>query len=167
MGISSSLILLLGVGIFASQAPAHSGGTDAYGCHAGSQPYHCHTPKTPSYDDYSEPSYPRKRYPYKPQKPFRHDPIDPSASDPKDKVSAFYDKITGSIAYGLRLIYNKPHLVKSCEEWVMVMKLMTTIVPVTPRLLATLEGKCYDTGHRRFGRYMRKRIERLPIKLSD
>lgn len=24
---------------------AHSGGTDAWGCHAGSRPYHCHTPK--------------------------------------------------------------------------------------------------------------------------
>ena len=23
-------------------ASAHSGGTDAYGCHAGSRPYHCH-----------------------------------------------------------------------------------------------------------------------------
>lgn len=25
-----------------SAAIAHSGGTDAYGCHAGTQPYHCH-----------------------------------------------------------------------------------------------------------------------------
>lgn len=25
-----------------SVAFAHSGGTDANGCHAGSQPYHCH-----------------------------------------------------------------------------------------------------------------------------
>ena len=24
---------------------AHSGGTDRYGCHGGSQPYHCHNPK--------------------------------------------------------------------------------------------------------------------------
>lgn len=23
-------------------APAHSGGTDSYGCHNGSVPYHCH-----------------------------------------------------------------------------------------------------------------------------
>lgn len=23
-------------------APQHSGGTDAYGCHNASQPYHCH-----------------------------------------------------------------------------------------------------------------------------
>lgn len=23
-------------------APSHSGGTDAYGCHNGSVPYHCH-----------------------------------------------------------------------------------------------------------------------------
>lgn len=26
----------------AVDAPAHSGGTDAYGCHNGSVPYHCH-----------------------------------------------------------------------------------------------------------------------------
>ena len=25
-----------------TNADAHSGGTDAYGCHAGSRPYHCH-----------------------------------------------------------------------------------------------------------------------------
>jgi hypothetical protein len=29
-----------------SPALAHSGGTDANGCHAGSQPYHCHRPRT-------------------------------------------------------------------------------------------------------------------------
>lgn len=26
----------------AAPAAAHSGGTNAAGCHAGSQPYHCH-----------------------------------------------------------------------------------------------------------------------------
>ena len=26
----------------ASNVAAHSGGTDANGCHAGTQPYHCH-----------------------------------------------------------------------------------------------------------------------------
>jgi hypothetical protein len=31
--------------LFTSLAFGHSGGTDAYGCHAGSQPYHCHNPK--------------------------------------------------------------------------------------------------------------------------
>ncbi len=29
-----------------SVAHAHSGGTDSRGCHAGTQPYHCHTPKS-------------------------------------------------------------------------------------------------------------------------
>ena len=33
---------------FALRAYAHSGGTDSNGCHAGTQPYHCHTPKSPS-----------------------------------------------------------------------------------------------------------------------
>ena len=37
--ISSSLAILQNNYI----ASAHSGGTDANGCHAGSQPYHCHS----------------------------------------------------------------------------------------------------------------------------
>jgi len=37
--ISSSLAILQNNFV----ASAHSGGTDANGCHAGSQPYHCHS----------------------------------------------------------------------------------------------------------------------------
>lgn|GEM_PF-4481140 len=43
---------------------AHSGGTDDYGCHAGTEPYHCHEPKygseifeIPSSYTYTTPSY--------------------------------------------------------------------------------------------------------------
>ena len=160
------MILLLIFGV-ASQTKAHPGRTNSSGCHSGSQPYHCHNSKTPSYeykDDEPDTSF-KKSYRTEPRKPYRYNPIDPNP--PKNKVTAFYDKITESIVYGLKLIHKKPYIVKSCEEWVMVMKLMTTIAPMTPKLLATLEGKCYDAGHRRFGRYMRKRIERLPIKLSE
>ena len=32
--------------VFCSSAFAHSGGTDSNGCHSGSEPYHCHTPKS-------------------------------------------------------------------------------------------------------------------------
>ena len=44
-----------------SGVSAHSGGTDSFGCHSGSQPYHCHssksTPyKTPSYNFYTPPT---------------------------------------------------------------------------------------------------------------
>ena len=74
--------------IVASQATAHSGGTDAHGCHAGSQPYHCHPPKTPSYEDYPESPLPRKRYRSDPQIPSRHDLIDPNSPAPKNKVTA-------------------------------------------------------------------------------
>jgi hypothetical protein len=28
-------------------ASAHSGGTDSNGCHSGTQPYHCHSSKSP------------------------------------------------------------------------------------------------------------------------
>ena len=37
---------------------AHSGGTDAAGCHSGSQPYHCHSGS--SYSPYKAPSNPYK-----------------------------------------------------------------------------------------------------------
>ena len=152
------LVLLPLLLVVTSQATAHSGGTNKYGCHAGSQPYHCHNSKTPS-----EPSYPdieerKPSYPdYKTE--LRETP-------PKSLVAEFYDKITGSIAYGLRLIRKKPSVVKSCEEWVMVMKLMASIALVTPKRLASLEGKCYEVGHRRFGNHMKRLIEKLPIRLS-
>jgi len=34
------------VSFFCTSVAAHSGGTDKYGCHAGSQPYHCHSSLT-------------------------------------------------------------------------------------------------------------------------
>jgi hypothetical protein len=33
---------------FPTVVQGHSGGTDQYGCHAGSQPYHCHNGGTGS-----------------------------------------------------------------------------------------------------------------------
>ena len=33
---------LLLAALVSTQTLAHSGGTDANGCHAGSRPYHCH-----------------------------------------------------------------------------------------------------------------------------
>ena len=36
---------MIGLLFATNLAFSHSGGTDAYGCHAGSQPYHCHNPK--------------------------------------------------------------------------------------------------------------------------
>lgn len=35
-------ILLIGMNLTSSSVSAHSGGTDKYGCHAGSMGYHCH-----------------------------------------------------------------------------------------------------------------------------
>ncbi len=49
---SLSAYSILGVLAFSLLVPppalAHSGGTDANGCHAGSQPYHCHGATTTS-----------------------------------------------------------------------------------------------------------------------
>ncbi len=39
------LVILLSI-CMCVQTFAHSGGTDSRGCHAGSQPYHCHNPKS-------------------------------------------------------------------------------------------------------------------------
>ncbi|MFN8930107.1 MAG: YHYH domain-containing protein [Alphaproteobacteria bacterium] len=37
------LAVIVSASLFsATAAVAHSGGTNAMGCHAGSQPYHCH-----------------------------------------------------------------------------------------------------------------------------
>ncbi len=41
MKIFTATILILSI-TAANIGLAHSGGTDKYGCHAGSQPYHCH-----------------------------------------------------------------------------------------------------------------------------
>lgn len=40
MKLIATITLLLSLA--AGSALAHSGGTNANGCHAGSQPYHCH-----------------------------------------------------------------------------------------------------------------------------
>jgi hypothetical protein len=53
--VTMGLLAVATLGTTASVAGAHSGGTDANGCHAGSQPYHCHggggTPPPVSRDD--------------------------------------------------------------------------------------------------------------------
>lgn len=43
-----STVFVFAAGAFAAvpSAHAHSGGLDANGCHAGSQPYHCHRPQS-------------------------------------------------------------------------------------------------------------------------
>ena len=38
-------IILCFLTVTSVPAAAHSGGTDRHGCHAGTQPYHCHNPK--------------------------------------------------------------------------------------------------------------------------
>lgn len=37
-----AFFILMAAALFSSSVLAHSGGTDANGCHAGSKPYHCH-----------------------------------------------------------------------------------------------------------------------------
>ena len=153
--------------VTASQATAHSGGTNRYGCHAGTKPCHCHTPKEPiplgidpcdGTPVYTVPYYPDFTYSRKEPRPSKHE-----MTALYNKVNALYDRLTESIVYGLKLTRKKPHLFKTCEEWALVMKLMSTINILTPQRAASLERKCYDKGHRKFGRYMAKLIDRLPI----
>ena len=146
--------------IVTSEATAHQGKKNRYGCHAGTKSCHCHASKEP--------------------KPYGVDPCNyeplfhiletpcfattkPNTSPSTDNVTASYDKIVKSIKYYLIGVRNKPNLVKSCEEWVLVMQLMSTIKLVTPELLAASGRNCYDIGHQKFGKYMVKLIDRLPI----
>ena len=39
-------IIIATILLFSHKVNSHSGGTDAYGCHAGSLPYHCHNTKS-------------------------------------------------------------------------------------------------------------------------
>ena len=40
-------MIIMGASVcLAGQGHAHSGGLDSNGCHAGSQPYHCHRPQS-------------------------------------------------------------------------------------------------------------------------
>ncbi len=39
------VLLIALMSLFSTVTFAHSGGTDANGCHAGKKPYHCHNPK--------------------------------------------------------------------------------------------------------------------------
>ena len=169
MGTSSLLILSVVVFVFASETSAHSGGTNRYGCHDGARPCHCHTPKEPKPPGinpcdgtpvYTVPYYPDFTYSGKEPRPTKQ-----GMTTLYSKMNALYDRLTESIVYGLKPIHKKPHLFKSCEEWALVMKLMSTINILTPKRAASLERKCYDKGHRKFGRYMAKLIDRLPVKL--
>ena len=47
--VLETVLTCLATCCFTTIANAHSGGSDAYGCHAGTQPYHCHndSDKTP------------------------------------------------------------------------------------------------------------------------
>ena len=45
MSLSINLFILLASASITVNAMAHSGGTNSEGCHAGSQPYHCHGKK--------------------------------------------------------------------------------------------------------------------------
>ena len=51
--MKSLFVALVIFGMAINPAFAHSGGTDSRGCHAGSQPYHCHNSKNGSreYED--------------------------------------------------------------------------------------------------------------------
>lgn len=49
--MKSHLVIFALVALISTQAVSHSGGTDSNGCHAGSQPYHCHNSKNNSKSD--------------------------------------------------------------------------------------------------------------------
>lgn len=79
------------------QLSAHSGRTNKYGCHSGSQPYHCHNQnKARVLSDQST----------------------------EGLVTESYLKIAKQVNHILISIKRTPSIVKSCDEWIMVSKLM-------------------------------------------
>ena len=79
------------------QLSAHSGRTNKYGCHSGSQPYHCHNKnKARVLSDQST----------------------------EGLVTESYLKIAKQVNHILISIKRTPSIVKSCDEWIMVSKLM-------------------------------------------
>ena len=140
-----SLILL-----FADQAFAHSGGTNKYGCHAGSQPCHCHPPKDPDQEKYLCSS--------KPHPTFKPTPTPRITKSPKPlKIQDVYRKVIGSVKYILQHVHKNPRIVKSCDEWVMVSKLMAIAIPIPIDFDKTfdLKERCRKVGHRKFGKHMK------------
>ena len=52
----AAAIAAIVIGVTGTVVFAHSGGTNADGCHAGSQPYHCHWSKIPTPKPYVAPA---------------------------------------------------------------------------------------------------------------
>ena len=88
------------------QSSAHSGGTDKYGCHAGSRPYHCHTPKA------QKPSYQSLK------------PWTSSVQPLEGLITESFLDIAAQVKHLLVTVKRTPSVVKSCDEWIMISKLM-------------------------------------------
>lgn len=152
---SLSLIFVL-----AEQVPAHSGRTNSAGCHAGKLPYHCHSGGT--YNDLEKarrldgtyrPSKSSTSRKYSPQKisPRSKGRVSPSRS----KVTVFYDKIVARINKMTKVIRKKPYTVKSCDEWVMVARLMVAAGQIEADETKNIGIKCHQIGLRKFSKKMR------------
>eukprot|EP00919_Chromeraceae_sp_WS-2016_P053468 GHVR01126949.1.p1 GENE.GHVR01126949.1~~GHVR01126949.1.p1 ORF type:complete len:130 (+),score=6.13 GHVR01126949.1:108-497(+) len=59
--LTQLFIIALTISIQSGAAVAHSGGTDANGCHAGSKPYHCHGSKSAPDEKFRLPPPPKQR----------------------------------------------------------------------------------------------------------
>ena len=133
--------------ITVSQLLAHSGRTDKYGCHAGSKPYHCHNAKPQSLASESLPPKPSNDH-------ILEGPITDS-----------YLEITKKIKRTLIAIKHNPQMVKSCDEWIIVSKLMIVAGWVEPDKITDTGTSCVQQkGLNEVGREMVGLISQLPLE---
>lgn len=158
--LTNAVFSLSLVFVLAEQASAHSGRTNSAGCHAGKLPYHCHSGGT-----YTDPEKARRLDgTYRPSKSSTSRKYFPQKSSPRSKgrvspsrskVTVFYDKIVARINNMTKVIRKKPYIVKSCDEWVMVARLMVAAWQVDADETKDIGIKCHQIGLRKFGEQMR------------
>ena len=158
------------------QLAAHSGRTNSEGCHAGKQPYHCHSGGT-----YTDPEKARRlNGTYRPSKSntriksikrrksskskrqsssgrkhsFVVETYSKLMANPRglaDDINNFRNDINNFI----ETVRKNPRVVKSCDEWFLVASLMAMAGRVDPNVPRTIRTECYRIGLNKFSKQMK------------
>ena len=156
---------------------AHSVQTNSEGCHAGKQPYHCHSGST-----YTEPEK-AKRWgeTYRPSKSnsgsksYKHKK--PSKSKTKKKLSSknkqgevikFYNKLIANpnsavheISDLIETVRKNPNIVTSCDEWYLMAQLLRMVKRVDATVPEIIDKECRRIGLRKFSQLMKSMLNQL------
>ena len=159
---------------------AHSGRTNSEGCHAGKQPYHCHSGGT-----YTDPEKARRlNGTYRPSKSNTRKKSIKRRKSSKSKTRSKQQSSSGRKQSFVVETYNKlianprestddinnfrndinnlietarenPRIVRSCDEWFLVASLLKMAGRVDPNVPMTIEAECYRIGLRKFSTQMK------------